>query len=160
MMPVGCYQNKDYIKCKYCRYIGPPTENVVQNQTLSYHNSLFHKYINSVSGLMYTLYESHNYTYQWLNLTQHNKACICGDIAQEGHVVSSSSLNNGQTTAPCLLCGGMASIGFIGIQNNIIMISDNGSYILSNGIVVLVDSDIESYLNNTLVFRNPNEDIM
>ena len=39
-------------------------------------------------------------------------------------------------------------------------ISDNGSYGLSNGIVVLVDSDIESYLNNTLVFRNPNEDIM
>ena len=33
------------------------------------------------------------------------------------------------------------------------MISDNGSYILSNGIVVLVDSDIESYLNNTLVFK-------
>ena len=40
------------------------------------------------------------------------------------------------------------------------MISDNGSYVLSNGIVVLVDSDIESYLNNTLVFRKPNEDIM
>ena len=38
--------------------------------------------------------------------------------------------------------------------------SDNGSYVLSNGIVVLVDSDIESYLNNTLIFRNPNEDIM
>ena len=106
------------------------------------------------------MYDSHNYMYQWLDLTKHNKACIYGDIAQESHVVSSSSLNSGQTTALCLLCGGMANIGFIEIQNNIVMISDNGSYGLSNGIVVLVDSDIESYLNNTLVFRNPNEDIM
>ena len=33
----------------------------------------------------------------------------------------------------------------------------NGSYILKNGIVVLVDSDIEAYLNGTLVFYNQND---
>ena len=118
------------------------------------------KGVNNSIGNFTVQVHKHNYLYQWLNLTQHNKTCTCGEIIQEGHVVSSSALNNGQTTAPCLLCGGMANIGFIEIQNNIVMISDNGSYILSNGIVVLVDSDIESYLNNTLVFRNPNEDIM
>ena len=31
-------------------------------------------------------------------------------------------------------------------------VSANGSYILPNGIVVLVDEDIEAYLNGTLIF--------
>ena len=160
MMPVGCYQNKDYIKCKYCRYIASPTDNVIQNYQYNNYNYLVHRSTSIINGLQYTIYESHKNTYSWNDLITHIASCVCNRVIQEGHAISSSALNNGQTTAPCLLCGGMASIGFIEIQNNIIMISDNGSYVLSNGIVVLVDSDIESYLNNTLVFRNPNEDIM
>ncbi len=39
----------------------------------------------------------------------------------------------------------------------IMQVSLNGSYILPNGIIVLVDEDIEVYLNGTLVFYNKDE---
>ena len=37
----------------------------------------------------------------------------------------------------------------------ITQVSINGSYILPNGIVVLVDADIDAYLDGTLVFYHP-----
>ena len=36
------------------------------------------------------------------------------------------------------------------------MVSINGSYILSNGVIVLVEEDIESYLDGTLQFYDKN----
>ena len=103
---------------------------------------------------------THSNIYTWLDYTNHQKTCSCGRSSIEGHAIRNEDYISGNMNATCIICGGIANIGFIEIQNNIVMISDNGSYVLSNGIVVLVDSDIESYLNNTLVFRNPNEDIM
>ena len=44
----------------------------------------------------------------------------------------------------------------IGIMN-INKYSINGSYILPNGIIVLVDADIEAYLNGTLVFYDKDD---
>ena len=44
------------------------------------------------------------------------------------------------------------------LPTSIIKYSINGSFILPNGIVVLVEQDIQSYINNTLVFYNK-EDI-
>ena len=35
---------------------------------------------------------------------------------------------------------------------NMMKVTLNGSYILPNGIIVLVDEDIEAYFNGTLVF--------
>lgn len=98
--------------------------------------------------------------YQWLNLTTHTMLCECGDLIESNHVVSSDAYNSGASIAPCLLCGGNATIGFIEIQNNILKISENGSFILSNGLVVLVDKDIEAYMNGTLIFRNNDEDVI
>ncbi len=40
---------------------------------------------------------------------------------------------------------------------SITQFSLNGSFILPNGIIVLVDEDIEAYLNGTLVFYNKDE---
>ena len=42
----------------------------------------------------------------------------------------------------------------------ILKISENRSFILSNGLVVLVDEDIEAYMNGTLIFRNNDEDVI
>ena len=39
------------------------------------------------------------------------------------------------------------------------MVTLNGSYILPNGIIVLVDGDIENYLNDTLKFYCPNDNL-
>lgn len=38
-------------------------------------------------------------------------------------------------------------------------VSLNGSYILSNQMIVLVDEDVRAYLNGTLVFYNKSENL-
>ena len=55
---------------------------------------------------------------------------------------------------------GLASFGGIihdGIGNYPYTL--NGSFILPNGIIVLEEADMEAYLNGTLIFINPNENI-
>ena len=53
----------------------------------------------------------------------------------------------------CMLCKGRVSVGSI-LNSSIDELphSQNGSYILPNGVIVLVDADIEAYMNDTLVF--------
>jgi hypothetical protein len=41
------------------------------------------------------------------------------------------------------------------IMSIITQVSTNGSYILSNGIVVLVDEDVQAYLDGILKFYRP-----
>ena len=68
------------------------------------------------------------------------------------HVVKTPAL--GGFFAPCIDCGEWIDISdnhFPSIMS-ITKYSVNGSYILSNGIIVLVDEDVEAYLNGTLVF--------
>ena len=103
----------------------------------------------------------HDYTYAWRNYTQHHYSCDCGDSGLQPHAVSASSastcaIGGGGNYKKCLLCGGNASIGFVGYESVNTLRSQNGSYILPNGVIVLVDIDIEAYLNGTLVF-NSNE---
>ena len=64
-----------------------------------------------------------------------------------------------QGTTTCIQCGGQADIGinpYLLNTNNIQFVSNNGSYILPNGIIVLVKEDIQDYLNGTLLFQNKN----
>ena len=44
-----------------------------------------------------------------------------------------------------------------GIQAITRKVTLNGSYILPNGIIVLVDEDFESYMQNTLIFYDEND---
>ena len=47
----------------------------------------------------------------------------------------------------------MINVGdFSGVIHQMPKVSLNGSYILPNGVIVLVDEDVEAYLNGTLVF--------
>lgn len=96
----------------------------------------------------------HNYNsnYTWMNTTSHRAYCSCGDVVVQGHVVKS-----GQTI--CLLCKGKAEIGFIGPMNKVLKKTANGSVILSNGIIVLVEDDLEEFYNNTLIFLDDDVDI-
>lgn len=60
--------------------------------------------------------------------------------------------------APCLYCGAAIEIGgngpIIPIPGSTnLMVTDNGSYIMENGIYVIVEDDLEAYLNGTLVFH-------
>ena len=101
--------------------------------------------------------ETHNYTYLWKNYTQHQALCACGEMHNQGHAVSPGSLGPGQQYTTCLICGGPASMGIMPLSNNNLPYTINGSYILPNGVMVLVDDDIDAYLDGTLVFINPGE---
>lgn len=146
--------------------------NIAQTITGNYTNSFINQLLNgryylrvsyqntSQSGTISThiSYHSHNYgaPYVWKNYNQHKSTCLCGETHQEPHAVSSTSFG-GQQYATCLLCGGLASIGFIGpMAKGTLPTTINGSFILPNGVVVLVDTDIDSYLHNALIFYYPN----
>lgn len=84
------------------------------------------------------------------------KKCDCGVFVLQGHVIKYEDIIDGK--APCVSCH-----RYITVNNNAIMggaslkISTNGSYILPNGIVVLVDEDVEAYFNGTLIFYDYGE---
>ena len=97
----------------------------------------------------------HNYLYRWKTTTRHLKICSCGISKLEPHYVSQGSFTVGQMYATCLLCGGNAEVGFVPINYSLVQrtyITENGSYILPNGVVVLAIEDIESFLNGELVY--------
>lgn len=154
MMAVASYGTSDYYKCKYCRYVAPFDSIVAQNYSLEPYSLIYHAYANNVEGLHYTLYlEQHSYLYHWLSYTAHSAICICGEYHTSAHTVSSDSVTGIDQYATCLLCGGQASVGYVTLD----AVSDlphsaNGSYVLSNGVIVLVDEDIEAYMDGTLTF--------
>ena len=99
------------------------------------------------------------FNYKWHMLT-----CEFGYTtgSTEVHTILQSSIINGRY-AKCLGCnhlldlksdmalvGGMYSI-------SILQVSINGSYILPSGVIVLVDEDLDAYLNGTLVFYDNNK---
>lgn len=103
-----------------------------------------------------TKVENHSFT-EWKYKTSTLHIEMCADCGVEGttenpHVVRASEVIGNRAT--CLNCGHMINLdtGFAEVIQNISKISINGSYILSNGIIVLVDEDVEAYLNGTLVF--------
>ena len=111
-------------------------------------------------GYSRTHQHSHDDHYQWTSLTNHKSYCTCGNYINDFHVVSPDAYQNGNQYAICLLCNGFASVGGTwhdGIENYPYTL--NGSFILPNGVIVLEEADMEAYLNGTLVFINPNENI-
>ncbi len=106
-------------------------------------------------SIVYGLH-SHSYThsYEWQSLTGHDCYCSCGEHIHGAHVVEQGSFGGGQQQfAICLLCHGSASVGVTG-PNAVgeLPHTQNGSYILPNGVIVLVEEDMEAYFAGTLVF--------
>ena len=170
MMAVASYGDKDYYKCKYCRYVAPFSAIEQQNYTVTpVAGGTHHQYTNNVDGLSYSFLEEHTwiggecgkcgydhpheYSYKYKNGTYHTKTCSCGVASTEVHFIRSSDIVNGR--ASCLGCKRMLDLNKDTanvLPTSITQITVNGSYILSNGIVVLVDADIEAYMNGTLIF--------
>ena len=86
--------------------------------------------------------------------TMHSPKCSeCGSLEMDTavHVVKETTAR----FAPCLVCGYLVDLDKFMAQTPILKITQvtiNGPYILPNGIIVLVDEDIEAYENGTLVF--------
>ena len=86
--------------------------------------------------------------------------CKCGFVRSIGQHYLIGGVHDNSKFAPCGGCGYLIPVvedGQIGIMSAV-QVSVNGSYILPNGIVVLVDADVEAYLAGTLRFYHP-EDI-
>lgn len=108
---------------------------------------------------------SHTYThnYSWYSYQQHRAMCECGAFKTMGHVVASN--DPGVPYKTCLHCGGPADTGFVQarmisfLEDTLVMISieeyfGNGSYILSNGVIVISQDDLDSYLSGELLLPN------
>lgn len=88
MMPVASYGNKDYIKCKYCRYVASYENMVEQNYSEPIIDSKGHTYVNNVTGLAYTFFEPHNYTCSNIvpeNIIHEFRCVECNYSYQENH---------------------------------------------------------------------------
>lgn len=99
-----------------------------------------------------------SFTHRYISIstTQHRAICECGNYRLQGHIVASGSNK-------CIICGGTADMGFIQMDLNntmVEMVTSNGSFILKNGIIVLVEEDVKKYFSGELVFYIPEYDII
>ena len=181
MFPVASYGNKDYYKCKYCRYVAPFTSLVNQDYLVTGHyNSTHHVVTNQVNGLSYSCLEEHTFDnngictgcnqttphsfndhYAYYTSNTHKAYCACGEYVLKVHAIDAGTIYSfhGHQYGRCLDCqviidlGGNGPIIPVTPFNSNQMVTDNGSYILPNGIYVIVQEDLEAYLNGTLVFH-------
>ena len=111
----------------------------------------------------YTTTHDYDRNYEWVDYTMHSAECCCGAKATQGHAVASNAFANGKRYATCLICGGLAERGFVqlnALSAEVQYVTNNGSYILPNGVIVLVDEDIELYLNGTLEFHKKDSQLL
>ena len=99
---------------------------------------------------------THSYTkWTYCSSTHHIESCECGLLGniKNLHVVKAGTAVNNR--AVCMYCGAIILLGDDFVQvgpMSITKVTLNGSYILPNGIIVLVEEDIEAYENGTLIF--------
>ena len=113
----------------------------------------------TTGGTYLNLTVSHTHSYDfWENYSasKHIECCACGSVGttKDFHVIRSAVTAGNK--ANCMYCGAFINLDDTIVQVpgllNIQKVTINGSYILPNGIIVLVDEDIEAYENGTLVF--------
>lgn len=116
----------------------------------------------SYSCLLCGAPHTHDYTDRYVNATKtmHRSYCICGANCLQPHVVESGSYSSGNKYALCIACKALVTVGMSYHQSiGELPHSENGSFILPDGIIVLVDEDIEAYFNGTLEFIYPDNDL-
>ena len=88
----------------------------------------------------------------------HVYSCGCGLEITGAHYVDAADIVDGRY-ATCLGCNHLLDLqrDFANVIMSITQVSINGSYILPNGIVVLVEEDVEAYLAGTLQFYHPED---
>ena len=168
MMAVASYETTDYYKCRYCRYVAQYDSNIEQNYTYTSTGYTNHLISNNVVGLSYQYYESHttdtycnkcdfihdhNFNlYRKYDSLQHKVSCVCGKFILQGHAIKFGDTR-------CIVCGELLSNTGTIILSQTIKVSKNGSKLLSNGIIVLVEADLELYFKGELEFNNFNHNV-
>ncbi len=92
MIPVASYGNKDYYKCRYCRYVASFSNLVDQNYSLlDNYTDKYHIYYNSV--LNYELLENHNFSIHLGGYKYKCDTCECIHVkADDEYTISNYSL--------------------------------------------------------------------
>lgn len=132
------------------RFIGSTTAGLITSTFYSHTNVAHCIICNHGLGGQHT----YNASYVWKNKKNHLAVCECGETKLKGHAVKSG-------TTICLLCGGTADIGFV-VDPPLSLVqyrTANGSYVLPNGVTVLVEEDIDAFLAGTLVFTKTSGDM-
>lgn len=120
------------------------------------------KKLDAHNALMYVLnnYHEHSYICTYKDARTHTATCACGDQLTLMHWIKESELTGGRY-GRCADCGARIDLGnsFVPVGPFAVAtkITANGSYILPNGIAVIVDADVEAYINGTLVFYDPDD---
>lgn len=118
--------------------------------------------LNAAKALGNTAHK-HYFKSRYINERQHQNLCSCGLSSgnPEGHYVLRAVYEKNPIYATCLGCHtkldfrkDFASVIF-SIRNSK-KVTTNGSYILPSGVVVLVEEDLASYLDGTLIFYDEN----
>ena len=121
---------------------------------------------NMVSGMCLQCHYLNNHTHsydswKYYNYAYHIEVCECGEIGEEigAHVIRSSELIDFK--APCLICGQILDLrsDTVILNNTIIKYTVNGSYVLSNGIIILSDEDLSSFYLGNLIFISNNNNV-
>ncbi|MCM1289510.1 MAG: hypothetical protein NC132_02525 [Corallococcus sp.] len=110
---------------------------------------------NKAVSVKYFHKHSYKYSYTWKNLQKHYSYCACGDYKEQGHVIKKNDFS-ALAISPikyekCLYCGGNAETGFVLSLST--KYSENGSFVLPNGVLVLADKDIQTYFEGFLNFE-------
>lgn len=102
---------------------------------------------------------THDYSDHYARETSlaHRSYCACGESRLSAHVVSGSS-GGVLGKKRCIFCGEMVTTGQSIMSTTHLPHTENGSYIMPNGIIVLMDEDIETYLDGTLEFIYPTDE--
>lgn len=116
-----------------------------------------------ISNMNFKVGHSHNWHYSVSQFTKtnHKRECSCGESKLEAHAVSSEYA--GFSQAPCIVCGYMVNLGSDDkFFDNILSVreeyvTENGSYILPNGIIILVDEDYDDYILGKLRFYSKDQ---
>lgn len=131
---------------------------------------LIDKKTSTTEYLSLSIYNHVHSCCEWIyyNRISHKSVCHCGLVGAttEAHMISQADIF--KPTARCLGCnalldmGGNGDIGMVPgiLSTSVNIITENGSYILPNGIIVLVEEDIEAYLNGTLIFYDEDETLV
>ena len=135
------------------------------NQTIYLRVRGYNQDVNGSYSISVTYTHTHHYNdhYAIHSLTHHKAYCLCGDYILKTHAAdyTHAYTSFGHLFAPCIDCGAAVDIGGNGpiIPSQGLgefMVTDNGSFILANGVLIIVEDDLESYLNGTLVFHPAN----
>ena len=144
--------NKNCSECAYHEVVNHEY-NIPHSPTNTYHSL---KCACGVTSLETEAHYAHKYK-NW-DKSLHKVYCECGKEWTQPHVVESGSYSSGNKYALCLACKALVTIGMTYHQSiTELPRSENGSFILPDGIIVLVDEDIEEYFNGTLEFIYPGD---